>query len=697
MATTAKTSKPRTADYERGKVRALVHAAKTSAEARDIGPPPKVVNPRRRKRCEASLSAFLTTYFPAAFPLRFSRDHEEVIEALEKVTRRGGQYAMALPRGSGKTTIVVRAALWAILTGRRRFVAVVSSTDAAAKKIVKSMRTELTWNDLLYADFPRELHGIPQLQGDNRRAGGQLCEGEKTEILMGTTELIFPTIAKSVAAGSIVSACGLTGNVRGQFHATKSGEILRPDLAILDDPQTKESAGSLQQTQDRLEIVEGDVLGMAGPGKTIAAVMPCTVIEEDDLADRVLKKPLWHGKRARMLVSFPVNLDWWENYFRVRDGDHDEAQALYLAEREIADEGACVSWEERKAAEDASAIQTAMHLWHQSPSAFASEYQNEPRPKVAVDVELMKAKAIAEKINHVPIGVVPAELETLTAFVDVQDHALFWLVAAWGKGFSGAIVDYGALPDQGRAYWAYADIRRKLGDVFPGRGTTGAIYAGLTAMITELTGRTWERAGGGVVRLARILIDSGHETDTVYLACRQHPMATLLVPTKGFGVTAARTPMDAWPKKTADVKRGHAWILSRGEGRGFVRGVYDTNEWKTFVQARLSTSMGDSGSLALNGDTPESHRLLADHLTAEYRTKTAGHGRELWEWKLRPDRKDNHWLDCLVGAAVAASMEGCGLLTENKPATRRVAQQAKPSVNLQTPDGRSFFITNRRD
>jgi hypothetical protein len=28
------------------------------------------------------------------------------------------------------------------------------------------------------------------------------------------------------------------------------------------------------------------------------------------------------------------------------------------------------------------------------------------------------------------------------------------------------------------------------------------------------------------------------------------------------------------------------------------------------------------------------------------------------EWKMRPERSDNHWLDGLVGAAVAASIQG---------------------------------------
>jgi len=31
------------------------------------------------------------------------------------------------------------------------------------------------------------------------------------------------------------------------------------------------------------------------------------------------------------------------------------------------------------------------------------------------------------------------------------------------------------------------------------------------------------------------------------------------------------------------------------------------------------------------------------------------------EWKLRPTRPDNHWLDCLVGCAVAASIQGAAL------------------------------------
>jgi hypothetical protein len=86
--------------------------------------------------------------------------------------------------------------------------------------------------------------------------------------------------------------------------------------------------------------------------------------------------------------------------------------------------------------------------------------------------------------------------------------------------------------------------------------------------------------------------------------------------------------------------------------------LFDTNFWKSFVHARLAVPMGERGCLSLFGDKPETHRLFAEHVTAEYRVRTEGRGRTVDEWKMRPERSDNHWLDGLVGAAVAASIQG---------------------------------------
>lgn len=66
------------------------------------------------------------------------------------------------------------------------------------------------------------------------------------------------------------------------------------------------------------------------------------------------------------------------------------------------------------------------------------------------------------------------------------------------------------------------------------------------------------------------------------------------------------------------------------------------------------------------------HRLLSEHLTAEYRVKTEARGRAVDEWKAKPGNPDNHWLDCLVGCAVAGSIQGAILFgTDQKQAAAR--------------------------
>ncbi|KPK48315.1 MAG: hypothetical protein AMK72_07320 [Planctomycetes bacterium SM23_25] len=75
----------------------------------------------------------------------------------------------------------------------------------------------------------------------------------------------------------------------------------------------------------------------------------------------------------------------------------------------------------------------------------------------------------------------------------------------------------------------------------------------------------------------------------------------------------------------------------------------------------LAVAVGDPGCLSLFGRDAKAHRLLADHLTAEYHVKTLARDRTVDEWKLRPTRPDNHWLDCLVGCAVAVSIQGASL------------------------------------
>ena len=77
--------------------------------------------------------------------------------------------------------------------------------------------------------------------------------------------------------------------------------------------------------------------------------------------------------------------------------------------------------------------------------------------------------------------------------------------------------------------------------------------------------------------------------------------------------------------------------------------------------SRLKTAPGDPGRLAIDGTE---HALLAEHLTAETCTSVEAKGKRVDEWKAKPGR-DNHWLDCLVGCAVGASVNGAKLASAN--------------------------------
>ena len=94
------------------------------------------------------------------------------------------------------------------------------------------------------------------------------------------------------------------------------------------------------------------------------------------------------------------------------------------------------------------------------------------------------------------------------------------------------------------------------------------------------------------------------------------------MPSHGRFVGASSQPFSEYKRRPGD-RVGHNWRIPNVQGKRAVRHVvFDANYWKSFVYARLATPMGDRGCLSLWGDRPDQHRLLADHLTAEYRVKT---------------------------------------------------------------------------
>jgi len=162
------------------------------------------------------------------------------------------------------------------------------------------------------------------------------------------------------------------------------------------------------------------------------------------------------------------------------------------------------------------------------------------------------------------------------------------------------------------------------------------------------------------------------------------------MPARGHGVTASQKPISEYDRHRGDKIGHHLWIPSvtrkralrhvepgtnaacerseqtRREPEGQVRRMRRRRRAqllaldrrvkgkKSFVQERLATPMGNPGCPSIFGRKAVRHCLLAEHLTAEYRIRSEGHGLTVDEWKLPAHRPDNHWFDCLVGCAAAA-------------------------------------------
>ena len=681
-------------EYDKLKERARARNAELSRKGRDIGELPEVVDPERRAKGLAALGFFLKTYHPETFYLPWSKDHQRLIATIEEVTLRGGLHAIAMPRGSGKTSICEGACEWATFRGAHPFVALIGSDKPHAAEMLASIKTDIETNDLLLEDFPEICYPVRCLEGITNLRRGQLHLNTPTRISWTKNRIVLPTIAGSAASGAIIQVAGLMGRVRGMKFKRADGRDVRPSLVIPDDPQTDQSAKSDTQCDTRRRILAGAVLGMAGPGKKMSGVMPCTVVRAGDMADRILDRkehPEWQGVRCKMLYELPSNEALWEKYAEIRRESLRAGRGLadatefYREHREAMDAGAVVAWPERFNHDELSAVQHAMNLKLADEHAFWSEYQNEPLVDELGEERQLTADEILAKLNGLGRGQVPIYATHLTSFIDVHDKLLYWVVAAWGEGFRGAIIDYDTYPKQQSPYFTLRNARRSMGHAKPGAGKEAAILAGLEVVIGELMGREWIREDGSQVQKIRMAFsDAGYKPDTVHSAIRRSPYATTLVmPSLGDGIKAINKPFSEYEKRQGD-RYGHYWRIPGAKGKRKLATIHmDTNYWKAKVRDLWRAAPGEpKASLEIFGKDPKEHRMFADHGAAEKFTRVKARGRTVDEYALPPSKPDNHWGDGTVGVAVGASALGLALPTAEPVVRRRSRRRRVRYLNL---------------
>jgi len=664
--------------YERHKEHARARQASISRGGRNIGDIPPCRNVELRELCVKDLRLFLSELFPETFFVPFSADHLTVIADLQEIILLGGLRANAVYRSFGKTSIAVRAIIWAALYGHLPYLPILGAEQSKSDEHVHSIKSELELNDRLLDLFPESVYPIRCLEGISQRCVGQLYNDAPSRIEWRGNRIVLPSIPGSEASGVVIEAAGITSaKIRGLSYTRSDGAVVRPGFYLLDDLQTDQSAASPIQVQRRLDVVRKAILrGKGHFGRRLAVFANGTVIEQGDVQDQLLNHelfPAFQGRRIPLLKAMPANLDVWlgpyaelrRSYDPAVHGDQERGRqastAYYREHREQMDAGAVVSWDGCHQDDEISAIQHGMNIYvDEGSDVFASECQQAPEVQGASeDEQRLTPEAVIARLNGLRQRQLRLGRHTLVGHVDLHDKLLTWTLVAFADDWTSEIVDYGVHPEQGRRYWSLRDAHHSLRHRARGAGLEAAIQAGLTELCQQLLALRCPADSGEEMPAKAIGIDSGYKPDIVrnVVAALRDPR---LVPTRGHGVKAINKPISEYTR-TPGARFGDYWWIPPMHGkRGLKHVLFDANYWKRFLQMRFATVPGDPGAMTLWGIEQGLHKLIADHVAkSELGIKVEANGRAVYEYRQLPGKPDNHYFDNLVACCALASY--CGL------------------------------------
>lgn len=747
--------------------------------ARDIGPLNVAgIDWTRRTPCKFNLKLFCETYLKPVFSLGWSKDHELALDRAERSTLKGERFAIGMPRGQGKTAICRGDLLWATLYGHRQYAFNIGSNQKKATETMDFVMMQLFQNPLLIQDFPEVCHAIVKLDNRYHLATGQSYRGTYTHIYWTSEMLQYPCcilnaedaepyqandpdsllyvpqkngwLAKS--GGTIIKSDGIDGSIRGsaEVHPILLTQR-RPDMVILDDVQKDQRADSPASCEKLINLIEGAVMGLAGPNKSLSALMPCTVIREGDASDTFLdrmKKPTWRGQRTSLVIQWPEGIDdyninpdteagkLWTEYARLRDKSNRELENetlnndFFAQNFESMTQGFLLSWPERYDVEkELSAHQHAMNLRLESPSTFPAEYQNKGRKNPKTGTAYLTVAEVSEKMVSYEQYELPPETEYLSTYIDVQNESLWFLTLGTDPYYTGIITDYGTFPElpERWTYYKYQFegyklLTKRFFEAYPhlkntmqpdAKGKYNApleakIYEALWGCVEMLSQKEFHRQDGydTIFKIKKIAIDSrwGLATDVIKRFCREAKFPGIeIIPATGQAMMPqhkqfeeyTKTPGWLFEDQVNPSVREVKWVL-KPDNSGQRMLTIDTNRMKTAVTQMLAAARGLRGSVSLFNALPGFHDLLAEHLVnSEYPELIFAKGREKEIWLPREGRPDNEFLDCLAGAAALAGLQGCSIqanpLQTTSPRTivKRKLSEWKHQKNQARRDGQS--------
>lgn len=610
---------------------------------------PDCKNPARREACLADPERFLRTYFASKYRLGFGRDHRFMIQSFVDCARERKWQAVLAPRGRGKSEIAKGVQVFIVLAELVRFPLAVAATTDLAKRFYDDFKRKLSTNELLLEDFPEVCYPIRALEGAPQRASRQHVDGKLTNIVWTGDYIRLPDVPGSPYGGVKMTYYGLDAAFRG---ANIDGD--RPDFIAIDDPETRESAKSLGQIEDRENILLQDIVGLKSQEQNIAIIVLSTAQNRYCLSYKLTDQkqmPAFNGRRFGMVAKWPDKMELWEQYIATRHQNKREAVAFYLANREAMDAGHEMLSEHFVEVIEGgdqmvfSAVQQAFnHIADTSMEAYQTEYQNDPPAEESIETAGLTAARVQSRIGQHDQRECASTTELRTVGLDLGDRNSHWTDTAWEGAAIGSVVDYGIMETH-------------LASGADDKAIELALLASLEVWADEVVSK---------INPLLCLIDSGSgrgHTQAVYEFCRRR--GAPFFPSKGWDSGRFRLPKRQEGKEPFL----EAWASELIEDRVWLYNV-NTEWWKRWVHQRFLTNPYDEGGNRTDGslvlfksDDKKRHLSFAHHITAEEEQLRPVAGKEMKRvWFVK--NRNNHWLDATALACAAAGCVGVRLVPE---------------------------------
>lgn len=649
---------------------------------------PGCKNPARREACLADPERFLVTYFPDRYRLGFGRDHRFMIESFVRSAQDRIWQAVLAPRGRGKSEIYKGITVYVVFAGLVRFPLAVAATTDLAKRLYDDFKRKVATNDLLLQDFPEICYPVRALEGAPQRASRQHIDGELTNIIWTGDYIRLPDVPGSPYGGVKMTYYGLDAAFRG---ANIDGD--RPDFVGIDDPETRESARSIGQIDDRRSILLQDIVGLKSQEQNIAICVLSTAQNRYCLSWQLAsinEMPAFNGQRFGKIVSWPTSMELWEAYISTRHSDQEAGDrlltksvayyrenkdAMHVGAEMITDHFVEVSIAGVQLVD--SSLQEAFNqIADTSMDAYKTEYQNDPPAEEEIESLRLTAARVQSRVGTLLQREVPITTEARTVGIDIGNRQSHWIDLAWEGNAVGSVVDYGIMET----------YQQNNNDE---KAVELAILASLEVWADDVVAK---------INPILALVDSGNgraHTQAAYEFCRRR--GAPFFASKGWDANRFRLPLQT------DAKRPflETWAHYLENERVWLYNV-NTEWWKRWIQQRFVTppynvdgSRADGSLLLFNPlDDKRRHLSIAHHITAEEEQLVPVFGKEMKRvWFQRSN--NNHWLDAIALAGAAAGAVGVTLIdTPKQPIViEEKAPEIKPFLD---PYGRSFVVTGRR-